>query len=265
MKDLDVFRAALTRGKAIPAWQLAYLLARLSPPSPTHDPPITIPTDERPPLVIAALRWVSERAAEEPCSDEDEGRRQRDWVEYFVRPEVALSMLDEASQEANVWLAMPHVRVIDAAVLVARDVPQAGIHYAEELTPAQLAAGRLIQEETGVAMPSRWMPPDGTEAWITSSQLLRLLKLTKVPVEPIQPSRPRVEPRFEAIREAAKKLDIDLQFLKPQEVGRPGEKATIKKAALADQASAFGVGNQAEAFDRAWVSMKKDGQIKHRP
>lgn len=125
MKDLDVFRAALTRGKAIPAWQLAYLLARLSPPSPTHDPPITIPTDERPPLVIAALRWVSERAAEEPCSDEDEGRRQRDWVEYFVRPEVALSMLDEASQEANVWLAMPHVRVIDAAVLVARDVPQA--------------------------------------------------------------------------------------------------------------------------------------------
>ena len=268
MKDLDVFRVALSRGKAIPAWQLAYLLARLSPPSPAHDAPITIPMDERPPLVIAGLQWISDRAAANPVSPEDEARRTRGWVEYFVKSEIAIMMLDQAKRHADPWHAMPHVRAIDAAVLIAGDQPRAGVKWAEDLTPTQLAGARLIHAETGSIVPSKWGPKSSdAETWITNAQLARLVALTSATgdhVVPVKPILSRMDARIDAIRAAAKVLGIDLMALTAVQ-GKAGEKRRIRDVALDVQKDAFGRGDQNQAFNRAWEKMSRDGEIQYRP
>ncbi len=61
-------RQLLQPGTAIPAWRLAYVLARLEPAEPTQDAPILIPEADRPPLVIAALRWIGTEAQLQPIT-----------------------------------------------------------------------------------------------------------------------------------------------------------------------------------------------------
>lgn len=270
---LRVFKELLQPGKAVLAWHVAYFLARHTPPVPTRDAPITIPMDERPPLVIAALRWISDRAAINPASPDDDHMRQRGWIEYFVRAEIAQSMLDEAGQHDDPWQAMPHIRALDAAVLVAGDQPQADVFHIEQLTPMQRAAAQRVAQQTGAVFPSKWEPrvEDGAE-WISAAQFGDLMGAVAPPHQQpdmdkarIVPAPSRIQPRVEAIRTTALKLGMDLKNLKPYQPGGASDKAAIKKAAIQDHGAVFGAGedSRSSAFDRTWEAMTKDGEIRN--
>lgn len=258
---LRVFKELLQPGKAVLAWHLAYFLARQTPPVPIRDEPITIPMDERPPLVIAALRWISDRAAISPASQEDDDRRQRGWIAYFVRAETAQSMLDEAGQHDDPWRAMPRVRTIDAAVLITGDQPRAGLLHIEQLTPVQSAAAQIVAQQTGAVFLSKWAPRVNEAAdWISAEQLHDLLVrfgdhqvLPKTPTKrrSLYESRPALRERV--ILDAVKQLGLEAQALPPNVRGkRGGVRSLIKQKAMAISSDAFGPGDKDKGFNTSW-------------
>lgn len=175
-RHLREVKTLLTPGTAIPAWKLAYLLARMVPPDPTVDSPIYFPIPERPPLVVTMLRWVGERATKDAVSEHDSWLQQIGHIDYFVRSELAMAMLGEASRQNDPWLAAPRIRVLDAAVLLHGNQPQAGIDRIEQLAPALRTTARVIEQETGAGVPMRGAPVHDGQDWILVAQFQELMK-----------------------------------------------------------------------------------------
>lgn len=268
-RHLAAFKRLLLPGKAISAWKLAYLLARQTPPTPTRDAPVTIPIEQRPPLVIAALRWISTMAKSNPVSSEDEARRERGWIEYFVRSEIALAMLEQVERHADPWRAMPHVRTLDAAVLLAGDQPQPGVFFLEDLTEAHAEMAQFIAQETGASLPSKWASPQDGSDWISAQQLTALLSSSKEP-EKTRPTptvhQSRQAPRMRAILRAIDQLSLDPLNLPPKDPKkRSGARAMIKAEAFAIDKAAFGPGGEDKAFNHAWDAMHDNNTLKYRP
>lgn len=229
-------------------------------------PPVLIQPSERPPLVIAALRWVSECAAAHPVSERDEAMRKVGHIDYLVPSEVALAMLDEAGGQSDPWDAMPHIRALDAAVLVSGEKPTPGIQYREQLTPAQQAVAQLIEGETGCHVPSRWQPIRDGSDWITQAQF-RAMREVIGPQTEASPERqvPLTEARQRAILAAMERLGIDPLHMPKQQPGRSGTKAEVRTAAT--KSGAFGKAKKAQqyAFDNTWKSMLKSGDLRKAP
>ncbi|WP_423457614.1 hypothetical protein [Ottowia sp. VDI28] len=256
---------------AIEAWRLAFALAGQVPPNPKLDPPIVIPFSERPPVVVAALRWISDRAAAVPVSVHDESMRRRCDISYYVSGELAAAMLDEASQHLNPWRAMPHIWVLDAAALMVGDEPPPGISHVEQLTQEQQAAAALIASETDCAVPAKWADPvhDGSD-WITAAKFTSLMERFGPVAEPDVPAKSKGRQsvhdlRSSVILQAIKELGHEPDSLPPNEEGRrEGVRSVVKKRAFQINKTAFGPGNLDKGFNHSWEKMLRDNDLRYR-
>lgn len=270
-QHLAHLRHLLKPETAIEAWRLAFVLAGQVPPNPKLDPPIVIPFSERPPVVVAALRWISDRAATAPVSEYDDGQRVRGDVSYRVGSELANALLDEAGRHPDPWQAMPHIWVLDAVALMMGDEPRPGISYVEQLTQEQQAAVALIASETDCAVPAKWADPvhDGSD-WITAAKFTSLMERFGPIAEPDAPAKSKGRQSVHDLRspvvlQAIKALGHEPDSLPPNEKGkREGVRSVVKRRAFEINAAAFGVGRDA-AFNNTWDEMHKRGELKSAP
>lgn len=277
-RHLREVRSLLKPGTAILAWRLAHLLARTVPSDPTVDSPIYFPIPERPPLVVTMLRWIGERATKDAVSEHDTWLQQIGHIDYFVKSEVAMSMLDEASLQNDPWMAAPFIRVLDAAVLLHGDQPVAGTDHIEQLAPERRTTALLIVQHTGASVPSKWMPVHDWKDWILAAQFQELMKRygpgnTPRPEDDLEHDSTYVV-QLNAILKILENTDakkfglekIDPKKLPPEKL--PHDKRKTIRSLVWEKAKEMKVfgkvpEQRAKAFERTWNQALSDGNLRY--
>lgn len=238
---LSEVKTLLKPGTEIPAWRLAYLLARTVPPDPTVDSPIYFPILERPPLVVTMLRWIADRAQEDTVSEHDTWLQQIGHIDYRVKSKVALAMLDEASSQNDPWMAAPFIRVLDAAVLLHGDQPQAGIDHIGQLALERRATAMIVAQETGADIPFKKVPIYDRKYWISAAQFQELMKRHGPgSVAKRREKEPLGQRQMRVILEAITKCGYEKTAIPGSERGKRGARGEIKDAAFRIDRAAFG-------------------------
>lgn len=266
-RHLREVRTLLKPGTAIPAWRLAYLLARTVPPDPMVDSPIYFPIPERPTLVVTMLRWIGERATKDAVSEHDTWLQQIGHIDYFVKSELAMAMLDEASRQNDPWMAAPFIRVLDAAVLLHGDQPQPGIDHIGQLALERRTTAMIVAQETGADIPFKKVPIYDRKYWISAAQFQDLMKrFGPGSVAKPRQKEPLGQRQTRVILEAITKCGYVKTAIPGSKRGKHGARVQIKGVAFQIDRSAFGPDRASwteedtksanKAFNNRWDEMR---------